>query len=150
MSKKDYILQWIKEISEVRPELSGFSVCPYAKLALYEIIEVNIDKIEPVLGYDVIIYVVEDDLSPSELDKWVEYYDIKYENWTFFKDCATHPNFIGQIQTSNKKYNLILAQEKEKLRKIREKLSKTGYYDLWDEKYLQEILKDDNDLIDNV
>jgi hypothetical protein len=149
MSKRDYILQWIERISELRPELSEFSVCPYARLALYDVVEVNVGKIEPVTGYDVIIYVVEDDLSPSELDTWVEYYDKKYKNWTFFKDCAAYSTFIGEIQTNNGKYNLILAQEKEKLRKIREKLSKTGYYDHWSKEYLKEILKDDIDLIDN-
>ncbi len=149
MSKKEYILQWIERISELRPELSGFSVWPYARLALYDVVEVNVGKIEPVTGYDVIIYVVEDNLRPSELDTWVEYYDKKYENWTFFKDCAAYSTFIGEIQTNNGKYNLILAQEKEKLRKIREKLSKTGYYDHWSKEYLKEILKDDIDLIDN-
>jgi hypothetical protein len=39
--------------------------------------------------------------------------------------------------------NIILAQPKEKLRKFREKLAKTSYYDLWDEEYLKEILADD-------
>jgi hypothetical protein len=149
MSKEEYILNWISEVSKVRPELSGFSVCPYARLALYEVIEVDIDKIEPVPGYDVIIYIVDDDLNPSEIEEWVQFYDKKYEKWSFFKDCATYDNFIGQIKTNNGKYNLILAQEKEKLRKIRKKMVKTGYYDLWDQKYLQEILKDDLDLIDN-
>lgn len=149
MSKKEYILNWISDVSKVRPELSGFSVCPYARLALYEVIEVDIDKIEPVLGYDVLIYVVNDDLKPSEVEEWVQYYDKKYEKWTFFKDCAAHDNFVGKIKTNNGKYNLIFVQEKEKLRKMREKVVKTGYYDLWDKEYLKEILKDDIDLIDN-
>lgn len=150
MSIKEYILNWISDISKIRPELSGNSVCPYAKLALYEVIEVDIDKIEPVPGYDVIIYVVSDDLNPSEVEEWVQYYDKKYEKWSFFKDCKEYDTFIGKIQTNNQKYNLILAQEKDKLRKIRKKVAKTGYYDLWDKEYLQEILKDDIDLIDNV
>ncbi|NBV27979.1 hypothetical protein EBS02_03020 [bacterium] len=38
---------------------------------------------------------------------------------------------------------------KQKLRKFREKLAKTDYYDLWDENYLKEILQDDIDLMKN-
>lgn len=150
MSKKEYILSWINDVSKVRPELFGFPVCPYAKLALYEVIEVDVDKIEPVLGYDVIIYVISDDLSLSEIDEWVKYYDEKYKEWSFFKDCASYDTFVGGIQTNNRKYNLIFASFKEKLRKSREKLIKTKYYDFWDKEYLQEVLKDDIDLIDNV
>lgn len=150
MSKKDYILSWISEVSKVRPELCGFAVCPYARLALYEVIEVDIDKIEPVPGYDVIIYVVSDNLSLSEIEEWVQFYDKKYPEWRFFEDCASYDTYINEIKTNNGKYNLILGQPKEKLRRFREKLAKTGYYDLWDKEYLQEILKDDIDLIDNV
>ena len=150
MSKKDYILSWISEVSKVRPELCGFAVCPYARLALYEVIEVDIDKIEPVPGYDVIIYVVSDNLSLSEIEEWVQFYDKKYPEWRFFEDCASYDTYINEIKTNNGKYNLILGQPKEKLRRFREKLAKTGYYDLWDKEYLQEILKDGIDLIDNV
>ena len=150
MSKKEYILNWIHETSKVRSELSGFSVCPYAKLALYEVIEVDVEKIEPVPGYDVIIFVIQDNLNLTQIQDWVEFYNKKHESWEFFEDCAAYDTYINGIQTNNGKYNLILAQPKEKLRKFREKLAKTGYYTLWDQEYLQEILKDDIDLIDNV
>jgi hypothetical protein len=148
MSKKDYILNWIREISIVRPELGGFAVCPYARLALYEIIDTNVKNIAPVEGYDVIIFIIEDELSLKEIQDWIELYNKKYPSWKFFEDCATYDTYINEIKTNNGKYNLILAQPKEKLKKFREKLTRTEYYSHWDKEYLKEILEDDYDLID--
>lgn len=151
MSKKDYILNWIKEISKIRLELSGFAVCPYARSALYEIIDTidtDVKNIAPVEGYDVIIFIVEDDLNLEQIQNWVKFYNKKYESWKFFEDCATYDTYINGIKTNNGRYNLILAQPNEKLRKFREKLAKTEYYSLWDAEYLKEILEDDYDLID--
>lgn len=147
MSKRDYILNWIHEVSKIRPELGGFAVCPYAKSALYEIIDTNVGKIEPVDGYDVVIFIIEDELELDEIRKWVKYYNIKHQDWKFFEDCGLYSTFINGIQTNNRKYNLILAQPKQKLRKFREKLAKTEYYSYWDHKYLNEILGDDYDII---
>ena len=148
MSKKDYILNWIKEVSKIRPELGGFAVCPYARLALYEIIDTNVKNIAPVEGYDVIIFIIEDELSLKEIQDWIELYNKKYPSWKFFEDCATYDTYINEIKTNNGKYNLILAQPKEKLKKFREKLTRTEYYSHWDKEYLKEILEDDYDLID--
>ena len=84
MYKKDYILNWIREISIVRPELGGFAVCPYARLALYEIIDTNVKNIAPVEWYDVIIFIIEDELSLKEIQDWIELYNKKYPSWKFF------------------------------------------------------------------
>jgi hypothetical protein len=148
MSKKEYILNWIQEVSKMRPELGGFAVCPYAKSASYEIIDIDAKEIRPVDGYDVIIFVVEDDLCLEEIQKWVEFYNFKYPLWRFFEDCGSYDTYINGIQTNNGKYNLILAQPIDKLRKFREKLAKTNYYSYWDDEYLKEILEEDYKLID--
>ena len=145
MSKKEYILQWIHKISEIRPELGGFAVCPYAKSASYEIIDTHVREIRPFGSYDVIIFVVEDDLGLDVIQKWVKFYNDTYPSWKFFEDCASYDTFIRGIQTNNGKYNLILAQPTEKLRFFREKLAKTDYYSYWDDEYLREILEDDYD-----
>jgi len=44
---------------------------------------------------------------------------------------------------------MILGQPTDKLRKFRENLAKTSYYDLWDTEYLKEILENDYDIIEN-
>jgi len=149
MSKKEYLINWIREISEIRPELGGFAVCPYAKSAFYEIIECCVENLRPVDGYDVIIFIVDDELCLEEIQKWVEFYNDKYKNWKFFEDCATYDTFVNGIKTNNGKYNLILAQPKEKLLKFRVKLAKTEYYSNWDDDYLKEILEDDYKLLES-
>jgi hypothetical protein len=146
--KELFILNWIKDVSKVRPELNGFSVCPFAANSKFKIVECSVEDIVPIDGYQVIIYIIEDTFKLKEVQFWVDFYNSKYDNWKFFEDCGSYDTFINGIQTNNGKYNLILAQPTEKLRKFREKLAQTSYYDLWDDDYLKEILEDDYDVIE--
>ena len=133
------IENWIKEVSVVRPELGGFAICPFAKKANYEILEIDIDKIYPIDGLDVVIYVVdEDDLEV--INWWADFYNNKYKDWLFFEDCASYDTFINGVKTNNGKHNLILGQPKEKLKKFRKILEKTDYYKYWSEDYYKEIV----------
>jgi hypothetical protein len=145
--KEAYIRTWIKEVSKIRPELGNFAICPFASNAKFIIEERNIDDIKPLEGYDVVIFIVEDHLSLDVINHYVNLYNNAYENWDFFEDCASYDTFINEIKTNNGRYNLILGQPKEKLKKFREKLAKTEYYDNWDDEYLREILKSDYDLV---
>jgi hypothetical protein len=139
---KDDIIKWIEKVSEVRPELGGFSICPFAKKANYKIIEMDINDIYPIYGYDVIIYIINhNDLKI--INHWVDFYNKKYQDWLFFEDCASYDTFINGIQTNNGKHNLILGQPKEKLKKFREILKKTDYYSYWDKDYYKEIMGSD-------
>jgi hypothetical protein len=143
------VIEWIRSVSEHRPELNGFAVCPYASKSKFEIIECKVKEIQPMEGYDVIIFVVENDFSLNEVQKWVDHYNEKHQNWLFFEDCKDYDTFISGIKTNNGKYNLILGQPKEKLRNFREKLAKTGYYDHWEKEYLEEILGEDINLLNS-
>jgi len=147
MNKEAYIREWIRKVSVLRPELGGFAVCPYASTAKYKIVECQIDDIEPIEGYDVVIFIVEDYHTVEDILEWVESYNKIWEDWEFFEDCAEKISFVGEIQSNNGIYNLILGQPKEKLRKFREKLGNTKYYDYWDDDYMREILGDDYDLV---
>jgi hypothetical protein len=146
--KEIYILNWIKEVSKVREELSGFAICPFAAKSKFKIVECSVEDIVPIEGYQVIIYIIEDFLDLDAINFWVEYYTSKHEKWKFFEDCGQYDTFINGIKTNNGKYNLILGQPTDKLRKFRENLVKTSYYDLWDNDYLKEILEDDYDIIE--
>lgn len=146
---EQHILEWIRNVSKIRTELNGFSICPYASKAKYTIIKCLAEDIVPISGYDVVFYVVEDYFNLNEVEYWVKFYNELYDEWSFFEDCATYDSFINGIQTNNGKYNLILMQNKEDLRKKREVLAQTTYYHQWDEEYLQKILGDDNDLLNN-
>lgn len=148
MSIRNDILQWIRHVSELRPDLGGFAICPFAKQAKYDIIECKATEIIPIDGYDVLIYVVENEFNLEQVQEWVEIYNKRYPEWKFFEDCASYDTYIGGIQSNNGKYNLILAQPREKLRKFREILAKTNYYNYWSNDYLKEILEEDINLLD--
>ena len=61
--KSKYILRWIQEISKIRPELGNFSICPYASGANFSIQEEKLCRIVPNSDFDVIIYIVEDNID---------------------------------------------------------------------------------------
>ena len=148
MSEKErFIFNWIAEVSKVRPELNGFAICPFASKSKYRIVECSASAIEPIEDLDVVIYIIEGYFSLDEVQKWVDICNQKYKEWKFFEDCASYDTFINGIKTNNGKYNLILGQPTQKLRKFRENLSKTSYYDMWEGEYLKEILEDDYDII---
>lgn len=146
---ESHIANWIRSVSEIRPELSGFAVCPFFSRANYKVVECNAKDIEPISGYDVVIYAIEDDFTLENVQEWVEYHNNKHEDWLFFEDCASYDTYVGGIQTNNGKYNLILMQSGEDLRQKRLKLAKTKYYDHWDDDYLKEILGDDYEIVKN-
>ena len=146
--KEQHILDWIRRVSEHRPELNGFAICPYAAKSIFKIVECPAEEIMPIDGYQVIIFIVEDYFDLDAVQFWVNFYNEMYENWSFFEDCHSYDTYINGIQTNNGKYNLILGQPKQKLRHFREKLAKTSYYDLWDKEYLKKILEDDYNLIE--
>jgi hypothetical protein len=144
---EQHILNWIKSVSQIRPELNNFAICPFASKSNYKIIESPISELELNSNYDVLIFVVEHNLTLDEIQWWVDRYNKNHKEWKFFEDCGSYNTFINGIQTNNRKYNLVLAQPKEKLRKFREMLARGSYYDLWDKGYLEEILGDDIDII---
>ena len=146
--KEKHIFNWIHEVSKVRQELNGFAICPFASKAKYRIVECSASAIEPIEGMDVVIYIIEDEFNLDTVQEWVDICNSKYDEWKFFEDCGTYDTFINGIQTNNGKYNLILGQPTQKLRKFRENLSKTSYYDMWDDEYLKEILENDYDIIE--
>lgn len=145
--KESHIFNWIKHVSQVRPELKGFAICPFASQAKYKIIECDVEDIIVSDECDVIIYIIEDYFDLDAVQFWVNYYNSIHKEWKFFEDCGTYNTFINGVQTNNGKYNLILGQPTAKLRKFRENLAKTSYYDLWEDDYLKEILEDDYDII---
>jgi hypothetical protein len=130
---------WIDKVSQSRPELGNFAICPYAKNSHYNIVKCPIDSLVPIGGYEVVIYLI-DSSDLNTINKWVEHYNEKYPEWLFFEDCADYDTFINGVQTNNQKYNLILGQPKEKLLKFREALKKTDYYSYWSDSYYSEIV----------
>ena len=147
--KSKYILHWIQEISKIRPELGNFSICPYASGANFSIQEQKLSQIAPNDDFDVIIYVVEDNLDAQFLYDTVDDYNRIYPDYKFISDHGKTKTYIQGIQTSNGKYNLVLCQSRNELTEARKKLAKTNYYNYWEKNYLEEVLEDDYRIIDD-
>ena len=144
-----YILNWIGQISKIRPELGNFSICPYASGANFSIEEQKLCQIVPNSEFDVIINIVEDEIEADSLYNAVDDYNRNYPNYKFIADHGKTNTYIQGIQTNNGKYNLVLCQSRNELTEARKKLANTHYYDYWDKNYLEEVLEDDYKLIND-
>ena len=141
MDIKQHIENWVECLSVKHIVLGGFSVCPFAKNAEYEIIETDGSNIDPPpWAFDLIIYVLPDMWSQEELFELADVYNKMYPDLIFLPDYKDRHTEIKGVQTNNGKYNLLLCQWRDELNLAREKLAKTDYYSYWDENYLKEIL----------
>ena len=147
--KSKYILNWIREISKIRPELGNFAICPYASAANFSIQEQKLHQIVPNSDFDVIIHIVEEDIDSNSLYNAVDDYNRKHPDYKFIADHGKTSTYIQGIQTNNGKYNLVLCQPRQELTEARKKLAKTNYYDYWDKNYLEEVLEDDYRIIND-
>ena len=147
--KSKHILNWIREISKIRPELGNFAICPYASGANFSIQEQKLHQIVPNSDFDVIIHIVEEDIDSNSLYNAVDDYNRKHPDYKFIADHGKTSTYIQGIQTNNGKYNLVLCQPRQELTEARKKLAKTNYYDYWDKNYLEEVLEDDYRIIND-
>lgn len=139
---------WINDITSSNPDLSGFSICPFAKNNTYKIVKTSIHNIKPLSEeFGVVIFVVEDNLDLEFARQKIRELNHDYPEYKFFDDFRDEPSFIKGIPTNNGKYNLVLYQNTEFLLKMRMILAKTTYYDHWDNDYLKEILENDYELV---
>lgn len=142
---------WIDSLKIFHPDLKGHSICPFASGSTYKIIKCSINDIKPLNeNVSVIIFVVEDDLDHDYGYKKIEELSKKYLEYEFIDDFRDSDTFINGIQTNNTKYNLIICQNSEFLSKMRKILTKTDYYDLWDDKYLEEVLGKDYKIVQKI
>lgn len=147
MNKQDVIESWIEFVTRENASLGGFPVCPYAKHSKYKIIECSVEDIDVHEDYDVVVYIVEDKFTRNGLRNWCDFYNTEHEDYIFLDDHRDANTYIKDIKTGNGHYNLIICQSKAKLRRFREMLAKTDYYDHWDKSYLETILGEDLDVI---
>ena len=146
--KYNHILSWIQDLSKIQPELGNFAVCPYASKAKFIILEEKLRKVTPRYGWDVIIYVVEDEHDQDFLYAMVDDYNRTYKEYKFIADYRNSKTKINGVMTSNGKYNLVLCQPRKELTEARKKLAKTDYYNYWDKNYLEDVLEEDYKVVE--
>lgn len=138
---KQHIEGWVAHLTTKQVLLGGFSVCPYAKGAEYEIVETDGSNIDPPpWDFELIIYVLSDQWSDNELTELAKEYNKIFKDLIFLPDHKDRYTEINGVQTNNGKYNLLLCQWRDKLTSARKRLAGTNYYTFWDKDYLEEIL----------
>lgn len=142
---------WVQSLSKTHPDLKGHSICPFAKSNTYKIIKCSINDIKPLNEvFGVVIFVVEDDLDLIYGHQKVKELNGLYPEYKFLDDFRDEPSFINGIQTNNGMYNLVLCQNSAFLSKMRGLLAKTDYYDLWEDEYLEIILENDYNMVQEI
>ena len=135
------ITQWIKKVSVVHEKLGNKSICPFAKNAKFQIIQVSALDVDPVLiKKEVCIFVVPDNITKSKLETYCKKASQQYPEFIFLPDHKKANTKIAGLSTGNGKYNLILAQKRKDLLLARNTLKqKTSYYTKWTKKYQKQI-----------
>ena len=135
------ITQWIKKVSVAHEKLGNKSICPFAKNAKFQIIQVSALDVDPVLiKKEVCIFVVPDKITKSRLQNYCKKISKKYPEYIFLPDHKKANTKMGGMSTGNGKYNLVLAQKRKSLTRARQSLQKnTSYYDNLSKKYKKEL-----------
>lgn len=137
-----HIKKWVDYLSCPQDLLTGLAICPFAKKAKLQLIRTNIHKIvPPEEPFEIIIFIVENDITSTDLIAACKSLNKKYPQLVFLPDHKDRNTFIKGLKTNNGKYNLILCQYRDQLQKARELLKHTDYYKFWDKEYLREIME---------
>jgi len=133
VDKVSKVRDWIKYISEQRGELGGHSICPYAFSASVHIEERALRRVtlSSLPNADVIIYILEDDISECALMQRVAEINMSQSEWYALDDHMDDATHINGVQSNFSKGNLLLIQKRDKLERAREQLHKTDYYTHW-------------------
>ena len=135
------ITEWIKKVSVAHEKLGNKSICPFAKNAKFQIIQVAALDVDPVLiKKEVCIFVVPNNITKSKLEKYCKKASQQYPEFIFLPDHKKANTKIAGLSTVNGKYNLVLAQKRKSLTRARQSLQKnTSYYDNLSKKYKKEL-----------
>jgi hypothetical protein len=122
------ITDWITRISQPTDKLGNMSVCPFAKIADYSLVETDGSNIDPPpWDFELIIYKLPSNYTQEELAELANEYNKMHPLMIFLPDHKDKDTFINGVQTNNGKYNLLLCQWRDKLETARTKLKKTNY-----------------------
>ena len=135
------ITEWIKKVSVAHEKLDNKSICPFAKNAKFQIIQVSALDVDPVLiKKEVCIFVVPNNITKLKLETYCKKASQQYPEFIFLPDHKKANTKIAGLSTGNGKYNLVLAQKRKSLTRARQSLQKnTSYYDNLSKKYKKEL-----------
>jgi hypothetical protein len=145
-----HIKSWIDHVSKPQENLGNLPVCPFAKKAVYQIINTELNAVEvPSVEFKLIIYILPDETTDQQMTDRCLQLNAQHPEYVFLPDHKTKRTYIRGVLTNNCKYNIIMCQPKEEIEKGRASLLKTKYYtffdaDYWDNQCNYESIIPDN------
>lgn len=131
-----HIQGWIDHVSQPQEQLANMSVCPFAKKAVYEIINTELDQLAvPATEFKLVIYILPDAVSEVEMTVRCMQLNDQHPDYVFLPDHQIKRTYVQGVLTNNCKYNLVMCQPKAEIEKGRESLLKTKYYTFFDDNY---------------
>jgi hypothetical protein len=131
-----HIKSWIEHVSQPQEKLDNLSVCPFAKKAVYQIINTELDAVGvPSHEFKLIIYILPDNVSEQQMTDRCLQLNSQHPEYVFLPDHKSKRTYIRGVLTNNCKYNLVMCQPKQEIEKGRESLLKTKYYSFFDDNY---------------
>lgn len=132
--------KWITRITKKHKDIGGNRICPFAKMP--KVVTVEKLCLAEFVGIDDQLTVyMENGIRSSyeDIEQLCRTLKSLNPNFVFLPDHPHKPNYIGGHETGNGVFPCIIVQTKQELDTARKALSKTDYYQYWDQDYLAEI-----------
>ena len=131
-----HVKSWIDHVSEPQEKLGNMPVCPFAKKAVYQLINIELNALDiPAVDFKLVIYILPDETTDQQMTQRCLQLNAQHPEYVFLPDHKTKRTYIKGVLTNNCKYNLVMCQPKEEIEKGRESLLKTKYYTFFDANY---------------
>ena len=113
----------------------------YAFSALVHVEERALSDVTLKEGFDVVVFIVEDDISVASMLQKIAELNMIYRDYIWLDDHKEETTCINGAQSNFGKANLILCQQRDKLLQARETLHKTNYYTYWSNDLYKRIVR---------
>ena len=152
---KEYMLQWISDfVSKPNPLLNNFPPCPFARQAVlekkleFEVCEIKIDsylkeKAERWVDDVDVCCIFVPNINAVNLSVMVEIVNKNHLMPINLLALEDHPDAeenINGVIMNNGKYPIVLMQRLSKINKFSNALKRQGYYDVWSEENLDDVV----------
>ena len=143
---------WLVNFVEVEhPSLGGWAPCPYARQArLNNKISVVVDDptyiadhLEKLNHYDVVIVCFDPiEFSADQITKFVVHINniLEDKDAIVLEDHPDVPEFINGVPMNFGYCGLLIMQRASKLKVASDQLKRAGYYDVWSDQELDEVV----------
>lgn len=152
---REYMLQWISDfVSKPNPLLNNFPPCPFAKQAMlekkidFEVCEQKIntylrEKAERWTDDVDVCCIFVPNIDAVNLSVMVEMTNKDYLMPINLLALEDHPDAeenVNGVIMNNGKYPIVLMQRLSKIQNFSKLLKKQGYYDVWSEENLDDVV----------